>query len=112
MPTANLLYVAMQCADIFFLKADICHLGMDQRNVNMLARVYAAKSKVYVIRPPVVISHHMLMGLQKNQAKMSKSHPDSAIFMEDSPDDERLKINDEFCTQQQNDDNPIMDYTN
>ena len=26
--------------DIFFLKADICQLGVDQRKVNMLAREY------------------------------------------------------------------------
>lgn len=44
MPTANLLYACMQCSDIFFLKADICQLGMDQRKVNMLAREYAAKT--------------------------------------------------------------------
>ena len=30
----------MQCTDIFFLKADICQLGLDQRKVNMLAREY------------------------------------------------------------------------
>jgi len=28
---AQVLYPCMQCADIFFLKADICQLGMDQR---------------------------------------------------------------------------------
>ena len=27
MPAANLMYATMQCADIFFLKADICQLG-------------------------------------------------------------------------------------
>ena len=27
MPTSYLLYAAMQCADIYFLKADICQLG-------------------------------------------------------------------------------------
>jgi hypothetical protein len=25
----------MQCADIFFLKADICQLGMDQRKARL-----------------------------------------------------------------------------
>ena len=30
---AQILYPCMQCADIFFLKADICQLGMDQRKV-------------------------------------------------------------------------------
>eukprot|EP01084_Bolivina_argentea_P237335 398883_1 len=94
MPTANLLYACMQCSDIFFLKADICQLGMDQRKVNMLAREYATKTmnktknknknKIY---PPVVISHHMLMGLKQGQEKMSKSMSDSAIFMEDTQDE-------------------------
>jgi hypothetical protein len=31
---------------------------------------------------PVIISHHMLAGLKEGQEKMSKSDPDSAIFME------------------------------
>jgi tyrosyl-tRNA synthetase len=33
---------------------------------------------------PVIISHHMLMGMKEGQSKMSKSDPNSAIFMEDS----------------------------
>ena len=40
MPASQIFYQAMQCADIFFLKANICQLGMDQRKVNMLAREY------------------------------------------------------------------------
>lgn len=47
----------------------------------MLAREYAADKKKKF--KPVVISHHMLMGLKEGQEKMSKSDPDSAIFMED-----------------------------
>ncbi len=31
----------MQCADIFFLKADICQLGMDQRKARARARLHA-----------------------------------------------------------------------
>eukprot|EP01083_Nonionella_stella_P105945 305075_1 len=82
MPTANLLYVAMQCADIFFLKSDICQLGMDQRKVNMLARDYAAKSHDQDMRPPVVIWYLMLLGVNMYQAKMSNWHQDYGIFME------------------------------
>jgi tyrosyl-tRNA synthetase len=41
---------------------------------------------------PVIISHHMLMGLKEGQEKMSKSDPDSAIFMEDSADDVKRKV--------------------
>ena len=34
---AQILYPIMQCTDIFFLKADICQLGVDQRKVRMHA---------------------------------------------------------------------------
>ena len=30
---AQILYPIMQCTDIFFLKADVCQLGVDQRKV-------------------------------------------------------------------------------
>ena len=58
---------------------------MDQRKVNMLAREYCEFTDVKKKRKfkPVILSHHMLMGLKQGQAKMSKSDPDSAIFMED-----------------------------
>lgn len=92
---AQILYPIMQCTDIFFLKADICQLGVDQRKVNMLAREYcdAAGRKL----KPVILSHHMLYGLKAGQAKMSKSDPDSAIFMEDSVEDVERKIRNAYC---------------
>ncbi len=98
----------MQCADIFFLKADICQLGMDQRKVNMLAREYC--DDIGRKEKPVIISHHMLMGLKQGQAKMSKSDPDSAIFMEDKEDDVKRKIKKAFCPEKIIEENPIMDY--
>jgi len=52
--TSQLMYPCMQCADIFFLKADICQLGMDQRKVNMLAREYCDFN---TRKKPVIISH-------------------------------------------------------
>merc|ERR550514_2586306 len=92
---AQILYPIMQATDIFFLEADICQLGVDQRKVNMLARDYCTaagrKSR------PVILSHHMLYGLKAGQAKMSKSDPDSAIFMEDSTADVRRKIRGAYC---------------
>jgi len=92
---AQILYPLMQCTDIFFLKADICQLGVDQRKVNMLARDYcdAAGRKL----KPVILSHHMLYGLKKGQAKMSKSDPESAIFMEDTVEDVIRKIENSYC---------------
>ncbi|MHA1933591.1 MAG: tyrosine--tRNA ligase, partial [Promethearchaeota archaeon] len=40
---SQILYPLMQTADIFYLPADICQLGLDQRKVNMLAREVAKK---------------------------------------------------------------------
>jgi tyrosyl-tRNA synthetase len=116
MPAAYLLYAAMQCADIYFLRADICQLGMDQRKVNMLAREYHEhlfhpKNPIIRYRPkPIIISHHMIMGLKEGQEKMSKSDPDSAIFMEDTEVDVNRKIKRAYCRPGDIKTNPIMDY--
>jgi len=92
---AQILYPIMQCTDIFHLKADICQLGVDQRKVNMLARDYCDASKRKL--KPIILSHHMLYGLAAGQAKMSKSDPDSAVFMEDTAADVRRKILKAYC---------------
>lgn len=58
----------------------------------------------------------MLSGLKKGQAKMSKSDPMSAIFMEDSEDVVNKKIKAAYCAEKEvyNEKgefiNPIMDY--
>jgi len=39
----------------------------------------------------------MLMGLKEGQEKMSKSDPDSAIFMEDTVEDVKRKVKRAFC---------------
>ncbi len=54
---SQLLYPCMQCTDIFFLKADICQLGMDQRKVNMLAREYCDDAGIK--DKPIILSHRM-----------------------------------------------------
>lgn len=116
---AQIFYPCMQCADIFHLKADITQLGMDQRKVNMLAREVAPKLG---FKKPVVVSHHMLMGLGKPPAtelkgadrgielKMSKSKPDSAIFMTDSEEDIKRKLNKAYCPEGVVEENPVLEY--
>ena len=52
----------------------------------------------------------MLSGLKEGQAKMSKSDPDSAIFMEDSEEDVKRKIKKAFCPEKIVEGNPILDY--
>ncbi|RNF26982.1 putative tyrosyl-tRNA synthetase [Trypanosoma conorhini] len=120
---AQILYPLMQCADIFFLKADICQLGLDQRKVNMLAREYCDLTGRKL--KPVILSHHMLCGLKEGQPKMSKSDPDSAIFMEDTREDVERKIRHAYCPRARQtraevsedgapvsdeDKNPVLDY--
>lgn len=95
---AQILYPLMQCTDVFFLKADICQLGVDQRKVNMLAREYCEAAKIK--NKPIILSHHMLYGLKAGQEKMSKSDPDSAVFMEDSAEDVERKILSAYCPTQ------------
>jgi tyrosyl-tRNA synthetase len=122
---AMIIYSCMQVADIFFLGAKICQLGMDQRKVNMLAREIGPQLGYW---KPVVVSHHMLMGLKppavearhsvslKNklqktiEIKMSKSLPDSAIFMTDTLDDIKRKINKAYCPEGQIENNPVLEY--
>ncbi|MFX1274364.1 MAG: tyrosine--tRNA ligase [Promethearchaeota archaeon] len=116
---SQILYPLMQAADIFYLNVDICQLGLDQRKVNILARELAKTLN----RPkPVLIHHHMLMGLNKPpdsslsgvdriiELKMSKSDPDSAIFMLDSQADIKRKINKAYCPPKEIKENPILEY--
>jgi len=115
---SQILYPCMQCADIFQLKADITQLGMDQRKVNVLARELGQSLGFW---KPIVVSHHMLMGLgepPKTQGedriidlKMSKSKPDTAIFMNDSEEDIKRKIAKAYCPAKIIHENPILEYS-
>ncbi len=116
---ANIIYSCMQVADIFMLGAKITQLGMDQRKLNMLAREIGPQLGYW---KPVVVSHHMLMGLQQKpptsadkvtrtiEIKMSKSVPDSAIFMTDTKDDIHRKIIKAYCPEGQITENPVLEY--
>ena len=42
---------------------------------------------------------------------MSKSDPDSAIFMQDTAADVNRKIKDAYCPEKKVEGNPILDYT-
>ncbi|MDD3159615.1 MAG: tyrosine--tRNA ligase [Candidatus ainarchaeum sp.] len=115
---AQIFYPCMQCADIFYLGADVTQLGLDQRKVNVLAREIGPKIGYY---KPIVISHHMMAGLKEVKTdaigaeraiakKMSKSNPDSAIFMTDGAEDIKRKISKAFCLEGIAEENPIMEY--
>ncbi|GJU89374.1 tyrosine--tRNA ligase 1, cytoplasmic-like protein [Tanacetum coccineum] len=76
--TDKIFYACMRCADINFIKVDICQLGMDQRNMSFIARKLCDDSK------PIILLHYMLPGLLKGQEKMPKSDASSAVFMDNN----------------------------
>lgn len=115
---SQIFYPCMQAADIFLLKVDICQLGMDQRKVNILARELGLQLGFW---KPVAVHHHMLMGLNPPQEtgdaieqaiamKMSKSKPDSVIFMTDNEEEINRKIKKAYCPEKQVQGNPILEY--
>lgn len=131
---AKLIYPIMQVADIFGQGITLAHAGMDQRKAHVIARDVATKLTMHPLRgqggkviAPVALHHHIVMGLQKPsvwplpqdkdaarevlaQLKMSKSKPNSAIFIHDTPDEIRGKIKDAFCPPQEIAFNPIADF--
>lgn len=116
--SASVLYPAMQAADIFLLNAQIAHAGMDQRKVHMLAREIAPKLGK---EKPVALHGHLLPSLQGPgrmnpseedliDAKMSKSRPDSAIFVHEPEKDILRKVNKAFCPEKVAEGNPLIEY--
>ena len=116
---SQILYPCMQAADIFYLNADVAQLGVDQRKVNMLAREVAPKLG---LKKPIVVSHKMLAGLKEPPKtdtnvdrmiamKMSKSQPNTAIFMDDDEKSVIKKINKAYCPEAIVKDNPVLEYS-
>lgn len=120
--TASLFYPAMQAADIFTLGVNIAHAGTDQRNVHVVAR---EATKELGLQKPIAIHHHLLQGLLKppvwpipednrqefvEAMKMSKSKPDSAIFIHDNPEEIRRKAANAFAPEGETRFNPILDW--
>ncbi len=71
----------------------------------MLAREYATSSK-----KPIILSSHMIGGLKKDCEKMSKSDPDSAIFMEDSEEEVNRKIKKSYCPEGTTEGNRTLEF--
>ncbi|KAK2648038.1 hypothetical protein Ddye_015527 [Dipteronia dyeriana] len=93
----TIMYPCMQCADIFFLKADTCLLGMDQRRVNELARECCDDIKRK--NKPIILWH-----------RMSKSDPSSSIFMDDGEAKVNEKIKKAYCPPKLVQGNPCLEY--
>ena len=111
---AKLLYPAMQAVDIHSLDVDIAHAGMDQRKIHMLVREIFPKMKWKV---PVAVHHKLLPGLTKPAGssddkilgKMSKSDPNSGIFVHNTDDEIKKKISKAWCEEANIENNPLLE---
>jgi tyrosyl-tRNA synthetase len=122
MESAFLYYPAMQVADIYDMEIDLAVGGMDQRKAHMLARDTAEKlgfAKPSCLHTPLLTG---LEGLGKKMdaeavpdlsaqidAKMSKSKPDTCIFIHDSEEDIFRKIKKAQCPPKQVVGNPVTE---
>ncbi|TFG10521.1 tyrosine--tRNA ligase [Candidatus Heimdallarchaeota archaeon] len=120
--SAFLFYPAMQVADIYDMEIDLAYGGMDQRKAHMLARDTAEKLG---ITKPTCIHTPLLTGLQgfgkkmdsetkpdlaeQIDMKMSKSKPETCVFIHDSEEDLFKKITKANCPPKQTLANPITE---
>jgi tyrosyl-tRNA synthetase len=118
---SDYLYTPMQVADIFHMEAKICQLGIDQRKANVVARELGEKLGYW---KPVCVHHSYLQGLAKppiwpipkekereilSSIKMSKSKPETCIFIYDQPEEIKQKISQAFCPEKTVEYNPILE---
>jgi len=112
---AKLLYPPMQAVDIHSMDLDIVHSGMDQRKIHMLVREIFPKMKWKV---PVAVHQRLIPGLsepsdsaseKKVLGKMSKSDPNSGIFIHDSDDEIKSKIKKAWCEEGNSENNPLLE---
>ena len=105
------IYPLMQVTDVFYLNSDLALGGTDQRHAYMLARDIAEKMgrKKPVLLEMPLISSLKGKGRMDDFKKMSKSDPESALFLTDSDNDIRRKIKNAFCPMGIVENNPVID---
>lgn len=110
---SKFLYPAMQVADIFHMNMDLAYGGMDQRHAHMLARDVAKKVGH---KAPVALHTPLVPNLKGGQgrmdpleAKMSKSDPNSGIFLHDTAKQVQKKVSKAHCPAGEKEDNPVLD---
>jgi tyrosyl-tRNA synthetase len=118
---SKLIYPTMQISDIYYLDLDICLGGTDQRRAHVLAREVSNKLGR---RKPVAVHTPLLMGLSGLRRmdvrgvtqedlisfKMSKSKPETCIFIHDGEEEVERKLLNAYCPSRQVEHNPVMDF--
>lgn len=123
---SKLIYPLMQVSDIFYLNLDLALGGIDQRKAHMLARDTAEKLG---FKKPVAMHTPLISGIAgparkttpaidqaetelddvASEVKMSKSKPETAIFVHDPPEVVREKVLKAYCPPRVIDFNPIIE---
>jgi tyrosyl-tRNA synthetase len=113
--SSKIIYPAMQVSDIYYLDVDIALGGMDQRKAHMLCRDVAGKIGKDV-KTPVALHFALLPSLTGGSvkddpvaAKMSKSRPESALLIHDTPEEIDGKLKRAFCPAGELEDNPVTE---
>jgi len=122
---ATLFYPPLQVADIFTMGVNIAHAGMDQRKAHVIARQVAPKLTINPLKndageiiAPVCVHQNLIAGLtgpdadgsNEESLKMSKSKPNSAIFVHDTPQDIRSKIMKAYGPPKEIEFNPLLNW--
>jgi tyrosyl-tRNA synthetase len=128
---AKLLYPVMQVADIFAQGVTLAHAGTDQRKAHVIAIDVAEQLVRQPLRDangasikPLAIHHPLILGLGKpprlepgqelkdvlSELKMSKSKPQSAVFIHDDPEAIRSKLRKAYCLEGDLSFNPVVDW--
>ena len=89
-------YPAMQAADIFEMDIDVALGGMDQRKAHMFMRDVASKygwKKATCLHTPIISSLKTSGArMESFDHKMSKSDPNGALLLHDTPEQIRKKM--------------------
>ncbi len=110
--SSKFIYPSMQAADIFELDVDIAYGGIDQRKAHMLARDVAEKlgwRKPIALHTPLLMSLTATDRMDMTDAKMSKSDPDSCLYIHDSPEEIKRKLKKAYCPEGVVEENPVID---
>ncbi len=135
-------YPGMQAADVFWLQTHIVQSGLDQRKIYVSCRDIAYKmSDDFQLKigdkniKPITIFNNLLLGMtppkikkvngeitELEANKMSKSKPDSAIWVHDNEEEMLRKLKKAYCPMPQEDqdadqikqeqqNNPLLDWS-
>lgn len=116
---ASLRYPPMQVTDAYFMQTHLVHAGLDQRKVHVLMREIALVVDEEIALKlddkrikPIAIHHALLLGMSApktdgtttkmnpteiEDGKMSKSRPDSAIWVHDNLEEITRKLKKAYC---------------